>query len=845
MVEIFNSAEAVTALKKIFQPGDVFEIRALEAHTTSYNRPHTVSGYFDYDSIEEAAKLIARDIRFARGIYYTPNPVEPALLARAANRLRDMGQRDPSTADKDIPRRRWLLIDCDAIRPSGISSSEAEHAAAAAKAAEIRDGLSSIGFPAPIEIDSGNGAQLMYRIDLPGGIDDTICKAVLKQLQACNTEAVEIDETVFNASRIWRLPGSMNCKGDPIPERPHRPARIVAFPDRLEVVPVELLREIAGIKEEKPFDPAEYRTPQSGSGAKLSGTLANVNLAEIRQPEAAEPFKLDQWISSYCPEAEGPQQWQDGRRWIFPVCPFNPDHANRSAVITEQANGAIGFVCHHNGCKGKDWRALRELREPGFTEREAERQEAARRSAAANPVCVKKNAENATQTNLSCADNTQNANPEIIEPEPEPEPTPWRDVSNDQIQGIIENTMLGEMTRLYGCVTVPALPIEAALLKSIVTAGCALSGPGVPDTAKQGLLPPIGAQRARLRIDTAGGQVCNVYALLAANSASGKDIGNLLDTITTARNWNLGTSGSAEGIAEALKNCPNGLISISEFMNWLDEKHWQHKATSFLTEAFSKGYFRHNFSSRSGRGGTSACDYCYPNIIANIQPEVFENVVRTQDISSGFMGRFLYAKMPEFFGDPARININEILQRFAVILPIFEKKHGVVEVPEGYGTALSNMFKQYSPAKLHPVWRRLVNEYLPRFAVMLSIDHRIKTQTEQIILESNHWRAAEKLVQWFFSHAEVMLSQIEDETQAARIQEKLMRRFAKVISRFDRGEGITFKTISQHAFHTGTDAEARRKILCEMVERGWITSTEPGCSRGARFRIARLPPGIL
>ena len=120
----FSKDEAAAALKRIFRPGDVFEIRALEAQTGTYNRPHTVSGYFDYDHIDAAAALIDREIRFARGIYYTPNPVEPALLARAANRFRDMGQRDPSTADKDIPRRRWLLIDCDAIRPSGISSSE-------------------------------------------------------------------------------------------------------------------------------------------------------------------------------------------------------------------------------------------------------------------------------------------------------------------------------------------------------------------------------------------------------------------------------------------------------------------------------------------------------------------------------------------------------------------------------------------------------------------------------------------------------------------------------------------------------------------------------------------------
>ena len=41
--------EIVRALTLWFQPGDVFEIRALGATTGMNNRPHTESGYFDYD----------------------------------------------------------------------------------------------------------------------------------------------------------------------------------------------------------------------------------------------------------------------------------------------------------------------------------------------------------------------------------------------------------------------------------------------------------------------------------------------------------------------------------------------------------------------------------------------------------------------------------------------------------------------------------------------------------------------------------------------------------------------------------------------------------------------------
>ena len=73
-------------------------------------------------------------------------------------------------------------------------------------------------------------------------------------------------------------------------------------------------------------------------------------------------FDLDSWIAQYCPELGSPQPWKGGRKWIFPVCPFNEAHTNKSAVLIQEPSGAVAFKCHHNGCSGNDWRALRELR---------------------------------------------------------------------------------------------------------------------------------------------------------------------------------------------------------------------------------------------------------------------------------------------------------------------------------------------------------------------------------------------------------------------------------------------------------------------------------------------------
>lgn len=328
-----DKTEIIRALRQWFQPGDVFELRILDAVTSEYQRPHVESGYFDFEHIEAVPAAMAK-LRCYRGAYVTVNPVNPALLARAVNRIRSVG-REPTTADSDILCRRWLLIDCDAERPSGISSTDAEHDAALYKAMEIQEGLSSLGWTEPLMVDSGNGAQLMYRIDLPAADGELVAQCVAEIAKASDNK-VKIDLTVHNPARIWRLPGTMNCKGDSTAERPHRMAKVVSVPTHLKVL----------------------------SANKLTG-LIDTRTEVQPVPQSQSDFRIDDWIRRHCPELGTPQEWKNGRKWTFAVCPFNSAHNNRSAVLIEQPSGAIAFTCHHNGCKSNDWRKLRELKEPG------------------------------------------------------------------------------------------------------------------------------------------------------------------------------------------------------------------------------------------------------------------------------------------------------------------------------------------------------------------------------------------------------------------------------------------------------------------------------------------------
>lgn len=334
-----DEEQIVKHLTRLFNQGDVLEIRVLEAVTRYPNRtltqPHIESGYFDYEHIGDIPKLLEQIVTY-KGIYFTMNPVKPELLNRAANRIRNP-KKEPTTTDGDITERRWLLIDCDPKRPSGIPSSDDEHQKAIDKANEIAEGMND-KWGEPIKIDSGNGAQLLYRIDLPAD-DGELVKKVLHSFAHGNTDAVDIDVSVFNPARIVRLPGTWNVKGDDAGDRHHRRAQVISYPVEMKTLGWEELKEVAGDDDQEE-------------------TSNNVYVKT--------DFDIQKWINEHCSNISEPIPYNGGSKWIFDVCPFNYAHTNKSAVIVQRADGKLGFKCHHNGCAGNDWHKLRELLEPNY-----------------------------------------------------------------------------------------------------------------------------------------------------------------------------------------------------------------------------------------------------------------------------------------------------------------------------------------------------------------------------------------------------------------------------------------------------------------------------------------------
>jgi hypothetical protein len=335
-----NPGEITRAVRLFLPARQVTEIRV---PGTSRG---TVSGYFDI--AEKFAAGAALWSGKGPGVYAVLNPVKADLLARANNHLVTYAKH--TTSDTDITRRTKLPLDFDPIRAAGISSTDVEHEVALARAGACRDWLVQLGFPriALALGDSGNGGHVIAEIDLPNNAESTVL--VKRCIEAValhfSDDQVVVDLTVFNPARIWKVYGTLACKGDATPDRPHRLARILEAPDVLTPVPRELLERLAGLAPEEPKQHA--RQAHTGQGN----------------------FDLERWIAQHNLEVGGPYPWNNGgKKWIFRVCPWNPDHTNRSACIVQFSSGAIAAKCHHNGCVGKNWHDLRDNVEPGWGER--------------------------------------------------------------------------------------------------------------------------------------------------------------------------------------------------------------------------------------------------------------------------------------------------------------------------------------------------------------------------------------------------------------------------------------------------------------------------------------------
>jgi hypothetical protein len=272
-------------------------------------------------------------------VYLTLNPVQPALLARRANRLALVDRRDSTTGDADILRRSALLIDCDSVRPSGISATDAEVASALAVRDAIQAFLTDQGWPLPVAIGmSGNGGHLLYRL---AEANDSATAALLRHLLRAlaalfTTAAVKVDESVSNAARITKLFGTIAAKGDPTADRPWRLARAEYHLDAAPV-PRTALEALAAQVPEPPLRRKSGEPPLHTGGTRDWNVASALDGIGIGYSVKDAPY---------------------GTVYVLHACLTSDAHTD-GAAITELRGGGLAYRCHHESCAGRTWADVR------------------------------------------------------------------------------------------------------------------------------------------------------------------------------------------------------------------------------------------------------------------------------------------------------------------------------------------------------------------------------------------------------------------------------------------------------------------------------------------------------
>ena len=326
-------------IKQVYRFWDVFksgnqltEIRLIASDG------RTGSGYFsDPQTMIEAVKPYVKDF----SVYFTINSLLSDCSGKAQRDKIIMKARN-STTDSEIAMRDFVLVDLDSKRVSGVNATDEQLGWAKKRANEVYKFLRDNGFYDSIVVCSGSGVHLYLKCALLNNEENT--KLVKRFLQALSMlfsdEHVDVDISVHNASRIARVCGYYNRKGNNIDkERPQRLCEFVRVPSEVKINEREYFEKIANLYPEdvRPTRENNYST---------------------------ERFDLDAFIEKHGIKITKIENVSGGKKYILDHCPFNESHRKKDAVLFQRDSGEIAFHCFHASDADKDWRAFRTFYEP-------------------------------------------------------------------------------------------------------------------------------------------------------------------------------------------------------------------------------------------------------------------------------------------------------------------------------------------------------------------------------------------------------------------------------------------------------------------------------------------------
>jgi len=340
-----SAEEILRGLSTFVSPGGVFEIRVFG----SRGAPN--GGFFD--DLQKAAEVAHRldQSRSNDGVYFTINPVNPDLLARYCNKM-CQGRNANLTKEQDVLKREWMLVDID-IRDKlqGISSRDSEHDEALAEAAKLKDRLTKDwNWPQPVMADSGNGAHLLYKIDLPNSEEaKNLVKGALEALEYISKHPrLKIDSAPHDAGRITKVYGTWNRKGDEVGDRRHRQSKLLSVPEKIDTLSEKQLKDLVSLHEMAVG--SKEPEPQSQPARAGIGIIED----------------MPKWLTEHnLPWKNTKPAKNGGTSYILKECP-GCHNTDNNCHVSKYPDGGQHAACKHDSCPIKDWPSFRKIVEPEF-----------------------------------------------------------------------------------------------------------------------------------------------------------------------------------------------------------------------------------------------------------------------------------------------------------------------------------------------------------------------------------------------------------------------------------------------------------------------------------------------
>lgn len=151
---------------------------------------------------------------------------------------------------KDISYYRFFLVDLDVVglQVGGAkrNATDDEHAKALKVAESVEKFLTTMNFPKPILIDSGNGYHLLYKVHMKASQEnERMLKNCLIAIgEQVDTNTVKVDTVVYDRGRKLKLPGSTNNAE----EVGYRTSEIVKCPSNFTEVDIAVFQELEKLK---------------------------------------------------------------------------------------------------------------------------------------------------------------------------------------------------------------------------------------------------------------------------------------------------------------------------------------------------------------------------------------------------------------------------------------------------------------------------------------------------------------------------------------------------------------------------------------------------------------------